>query len=231
MIHKYIFVHAKPGMSEHEFFTYWKDVHAVKYGKKIPQVRGYVINTHVPFGDEPADRPFQGVAEVWIENGEDELAFAQSKEYLQGSRLDEPNFLAWWAMFALDTTDTVVVAPPSGPWPGVKVIVASKRKPGMSVDELRRYSREVHAPLVAKLPGLRGYIVCPVMDGHYAVGESLLDNVSVLWFDSVAALEAARQSETFRTIVQPDLANFVDPRYFHVLVTEESTVVPLEGAA
>lgn len=230
MIHKYIFVHAKPGMSEHEFFTYWKDVHAVKYGKKIPQVRGYLINTHVPFGDEPADVPFHGVAEVWIENAEDELAFAQSSEYLQGSRLDEPNFLAWWAMFALDTTDQFVVAPPKGPWPGVKVFVASKRKPGMSVDEFRAYGREVHAPKVAKVPGLRGYVIGDVMDGHYAVGESLLDSVSMVYFDNAEAVQAALQSDVFKNEVAPDVANFVDPRYFHTIVTQESTVVPLGGA-
>jgi len=231
MIHKHIFVHAKPGMSEHEFFTYWKDVHAVKYGKQIPQVRGYLINTHVPFGEEPADRPFQGTAEVWIENAEDELAFAQSKEYLQGSRLDEPNFLAWWAMFALDTTDSVVIEPPKAPRSGVKVVTVNKRKPGMPLDEFRTYSREVHAPKVAKIPGLRGYVQCFVNDGHYAVGESLLDSVSLLWFDSPEALAAAVQSDVFRQSVEPDMAAFADPRYFRWILTEESWVVPLEGAA
>lgn len=231
MIHKHIFVHAKPGMSEQEFFSYWKDVHAERYGKQIPQVRGYLINTHVPFGpSEPTDI-FQGTAEVWIESVEDELAFAQSKEYLQGSRLDEPNFLAWWQMFALDTTDQVILSAPSRSeaWPGVKVVVVAKRKPGLPLDEFRTYSREVHAPKVAKLPGLRGYVQGPVNDGHYALGESLLDSVSLLWFDSTDAIAEAMQSAAFREEVEPDLGNFVDPRYFRYLVTEESWVVPLEG--
>lgn len=227
MIHKHIFVHAKPGMSEDDFFTYWKEVHAERYGRKIKQVKGYLINTRVPFALQQQEPPFQGVAEVWIESVEDELAFAQSKEYLEGSRLDEPNFLAWWQMFALDTTDHVVVEPPPGDWPGVKVFVVSKRKPGMSLEEFRTYGREVHAPLVAKLPGLRGYVLCPVVDGHYAVGEALLDHVTLLWFDSTDAIAAAMQSDVFQQEVQPDLANFVDPRYFHVLVTEGHWVVRL----
>ena len=153
MIHKHIFVHAKPGMSEHDFFTYWKEVHAERYGRKIKQAKGYLINTRVPFGPQESEPPFQGVAEVWIESVEDELAFAQSKEYLEGSRLDEPNFLLWYGMFALDTTDQVIVEPPAGDWPGVKVFVVTKRKPGMSLEEYRTYGREVHAPKVAKLPG------------------------------------------------------------------------------
>jgi uncharacterized protein (TIGR02118 family) len=231
MIHKYIFVHAKPGMSEQEFFAYWKDVHAEKYGKKIKQAKGYLINTRVPFGPQQSEPPFQGVAEVWIENEADELAFAQSPEYLQGSRLDEPNFLLWYGMFALDTTDHVVVEPPAGDWNGVKVFVVSKRKPGMSVDEYRTYGREVHAPLVTKLPGLRGYVIGSVTDGTYAVGESLLDNVSMLWFDSTDAIVEAMQSDVFQKQMQPDLANFIDPRYMHVLVTEGHWVTRLGSAS
>jgi uncharacterized protein (TIGR02118 family) len=227
MIHKYIFVHAKPGMAEQDFFTYWKEVHAEQYGRKIKQAKGYLINTRVPFGPDQGDLPFQGVAEVWIESVEDELAFAQSKEYLEGSRLDEPNFLAWWQMFALDTSDHVVVEPPAGDWNGVKVFVISKRKPGMSLEELHAYGRDVHAPKLKKLPGLRGYVVGHVLDSHYAVGESLLDNVSVLWFDSTDAITQAMQSDVFQKEIQPDLGNFIDMRYFRTLVTEEHWVVRL----
>lgn len=229
MIHKHIFVHAKPGMSEQEFFTYWKDVHAERYGKKIVQARGYLINTRVPMGEDTGDPPFQGVAEVWIENAEDELAFAQSPEYLQGSRLDEPNFLAWWAMFALDTTDHVIVAPPAGDWPGVKLFAVMKRKPGLSLEDFRSYSLDVHGKLGAQLPGLRGYVQCHVMDGHYAVGESLLDSVSMLWFDSTDALAAAMQSDTFQKQIEPDLSAFADPRYIRTLVTESHWVTRLES--
>jgi uncharacterized protein (TIGR02118 family) len=227
MIHKHIFVHAKPGMSEQDFFTYWKEVHAVRYGQKIKQAKGYLINTRVPFGPDQGDPPFHGVAEVWIENVEDELAFAQSKEYLEGSRLDEPNFLAWWQMFALDTTDHVVVEPPAGDWNGVKVFVVGKRKPGMSLEEYRIYSREVHAPKVANVPGLRGYVIGSVMDGHYAVGESLLDSVSMLWFDNTDAIAQALQSSAFQQEVEPDLPRFVDLRYFRWFVTEGHWVVRL----
>ena len=216
-------------MSEQEFFTYWKQVHAVRYGSKIRQAKGYLINTRVPCVPFQGEPPFQGVAEVWIESLEDELAFAQSKEYLEGSRLDEPNFLAWWQMFALDTTDDVFVEPPAGDWGGVKLFVVWKRKPGMSLEEFRRYQREVHAPLGARLPGLRGYVQCPVVDGHYAVGESLLDSVSMLWFDNTDAIDHAMHSDVFQKQVQPDLVNFVDLRYFHVLVTEGHWVVRLES--
>ena len=230
MIHKHIFVHAKPGMSEQEFFTTGRTSMPSVTASRSPRSSGYLSTVTSRSGPRANARFFQGAAEVWIENEDDELAFAQSKEYLQGSRLDEPNFLAWWQMFALDTTDQVIVQGPprTEAWPGVKVVHRDEAEAGMPLDEFRTYSREVHAPKVAKLPGLRGYVQGPVNDGHYALGESMLDSVSLLWFDSTDAIAEAMQSAAFHE-VEPDLANFVDPRYFRYLVTEESWVVPLES--
>src|SRR5688572_26213448 len=198
MIHRHIFVHAKPGLSEQDFFTYWKEVHAERYGKKIKQAKGYALNTRVPFGPEQGDPLFQGVNEIWFASSEDAIAYAQSPEYLQGVRPDEPNFLTWFGMVAIDTVDRVVVEPPSGDWDGVKVFVLTKRKPGMSREAYLQYGRETHGPKVARLPGLRGYVQSSVTEASYAVGESLLDTVSTLWFDSPEAVGAALASSVFQ---------------------------------
>ena len=77
----------------------------------------------------------------------------------------------------------------------------------MSLDEYRQYSREVHAPKVVKLPGRRGYVQGVVDDGHYAVGESPLDTVSMLWFDSVDGVTAAMESAEFADLVIPDYSS------------------------
>ena len=226
MIHKFIFVHAKPGMSEQEFFRYWKEVHAVKYGAKIRQVKGYLICARVPFGSGPEDPLVHGVAEVWIENEADELAFARSTEYIEGSRLDEPNFLAFWRMFALDTTDHVIKnGPQPTDWTGVKLFVLAKRKPGMSREDFRRHSLQVHAPRVTGLPGLGRYVQCHVNEAHYAIGESLLDSVSLLWFDSTDAVTRAAESAVYRERVHPDFDSFADPKYLRTLVTDEYWVI------
>ena len=55
MIHQLIFAHPKPGMSESDFQRYWKEVHAVQYASKIPQIKKYMIDCRIPFGPEPAD--------------------------------------------------------------------------------------------------------------------------------------------------------------------------------
>lgn len=229
MIHRHIFVHAKPGLSEQDFFTYWKEVHAERYGKKVKQARGYAVNTRVPFGPDQGDPLFHGVNEIWFDSAEEAVAYAQSPEYLQGVRPDEPKFLTWFGMVALDTVDRVVVEPPRGDWGGVKVFVLTKRKPGMSREAYLRYGREEHGPKVAGLPGLRGYVQSSVTEASYAVGESLLDTVSTLWFDSPDAIGVAMASPVFQDEVRPDTERFVDPRYFRTFVMRNHWVIPLEG--
>lgn len=96
MIHQLIFAHPKPGMSEKQFQDYWVNVHAAKFASKIPQIKKYLIDTRIPFGEEPADPRFSGIAEIWLNNEEDQLASLQTPEFLQGARMDEPNWAAFW---------------------------------------------------------------------------------------------------------------------------------------
>jgi uncharacterized protein (TIGR02118 family) len=214
-------------MSEQEFFHYWKNVHAVEFGRRIPQVRGYLIDTRVPFGPNSEEPLFSGVAEIWLDNEDEELAFFQSNEYIEGARLDEPRFLAFWRMVALDTTGHVLMEgePPGRDSTLVKLLVLVKRKSGMPLAEFRRYSLETHARKVLELPGLRRYVQCHVVDSAYAIGESLLDCVSQLWFDNVQAIQRMVESQEYKDQVEPDLIKFVEPKYLHTLVTDEYWVV------
>jgi uncharacterized protein (TIGR02118 family) len=227
MIHKLSFVNAKPGMSEQDFFTYWKDVHAERYGRKIAQAKGYQINFRVPFGPDQDAPLFQGVSELWFESDQDVIAYLQSPEYLGGVRPDEPRFLTWFGVVTLDTVDRDVIEPPGADWDGVKVFVLTKRKPGLSVEEYLQYGREVHGPKVSRLPGLRGYVQSSVPESAYAISEPLLDTVSTLWFDSTDAIAAAMASPVFQNEVRPDTEQFIDLRYFRSFVMKGHWVVPL----
>src|SRR4051794_3834697 len=126
MIHQLIFAPPKPGMSEEEFQRYWLEVHAVQYASKIPQIRRYLIDTRIPFGPEGGEPLWSGVAEIWLANEEEQLASIQTPEFLDGARLDEPRWAAFWRTLALDTDAHEVIAGP-GPDPGgVKLLVLVK---------------------------------------------------------------------------------------------------------
>jgi len=231
MIHQLIFAHAKPGMSEKEFQDYWINVHAVKYASKIPQIKRYMIDSRVPFGSEPQDPLFQGCAEIWLENEQEQLASLQSKEFLEGARLDEPNWAAFWRTIVLDTTTHVLLAGPPMQKGStmVKLFVLVKRKPGISLEIFRQYSLEAHASKVLKLPGLRRYYQCHVRDSFYTLGEAILDSASLLWFDDISTLEQMMESPEYKEQVQPDLANFVDLKYVHTMVATEKWIIGPES--
>jgi uncharacterized protein (TIGR02118 family) len=226
MIHQLIFAHPKPGWTETEFQRYWIEEHAVRYASKIPQIRRYLIDSRIPFGDEPADPLWSGVAEIWLKNEQEQLASLQTPEFLEGARRDEPNWAAFWRTLVLDTdAHTIVEGPPLTPNPTwVKLFILVKRRAGLGLDEFRRHSLQEQADLVQELPGLRRYLQGHVRDGAYGIGEATLDAAYQLWFDDLGALERALASDEYDRVAK-DLDTFVEPRYVHRLVTRENWII------
>ena len=78
-----------------------------------------------------------------VENEQQQLASLQSKEFLEGARLDEPRWAAFWRTVGLDTTThEIVPGPPLVREPElVKLILLVKRRPGMPLEEFRQSAR------------------------------------------------------------------------------------------
>jgi len=226
MIHQLIFAHPKPGMSEADFQRYWVEEHAVKYASRIPQIKRYLVDTRIPFGPEPEDPLFGGIAEIWLQNETDQLASLQSKEFLEGARRDEPNWAAFWRTVALDTNTHVLLEGPPLTRDGkmVKLFVMAKRKAGMPLADFRRSSLENHGHLGLRLPGLRRYWQCHVRDSFYEIGESAFDSVSILWFDGLDVLDRALKSPEGSAVLA-DLRTFVEPKYLHQIVCREHWII------
>ncbi|MFG2052027.1 EthD family reductase [Micromonospora sp. NPDC048935] len=230
MIHQMIFAYPKPGMSEEEFQRYWLDVHAVEYASKIPQIRRYMIDTRIPLDERDDDPLWSGVAEIWLANEEEQLASLQTEEFLQGARLDEPRWAAFWRTVVLDTDAHVLVEPPAhtGTGPGVKLIRLVKRREGVRLADFRRRSLGEHAELVRQVPGLRGYLQGHTRDGAYGIGEAVLDAAYQLWFDDVESVHRALASAEFQQ-AENELRSFVEPRYVHQMLTREHWVIGPES--
>ena len=229
MIHQLILAGPRPGMTTEAFQDYWVNEHALRYASKIKQIKRYLIDTRIPFAGDIGEPllPHQGVAEIWLENEEQQLASLQSPEFLKGARLDEPNWAAFWMTLVLDTTAHVIV---DGPQPdeasnAVKLLLLSKRRPGVPLDNFRKYSLKIHAPLVSGLPGLRRYVQCHTRDGSYVFGEASFDGVEQLWFDDADALKAACESNLFSVDIKSDLENFVDAKYRFSMATREHWII------
>jgi uncharacterized protein (TIGR02118 family) len=226
MIHQFIFAYPRLGMTEPEFQRYWVQVHAIQYASKIPQIRKYLVDTRIALPGESGNPLWCGVAEIWLKNEKEQLESLQSKEFLQGARLDEPNWAAFWRTVVLDTTTHVLL-----PGPGevrnsgmVKLLVLSKRKEGLPLGDFRSYSLGTHAAKVLELPGLRRYSQGHVRDSFYAVGEAILDCVESLWFDTMEAAVTA-QNSVQQEIIKADYQLFAEERYIHTMLVQEHWII------
>jgi uncharacterized protein (TIGR02118 family) len=81
----------KPGLTDDEFFGYWKNIHG-PIGARIPRLRRLIQSHRVVIpGDE--HRPdYDGIAELWFDDVEDLLAARQSPDW-KASTEDEANFI------------------------------------------------------------------------------------------------------------------------------------------
>ncbi|GAA3794783.1 EthD domain-containing protein [Streptomyces phyllanthi] len=229
MIHQFILAAPKPGMTAQEFQDYWVNVHAVRYAAKIPQIRKYMVDTVVGIEGNlgtPA-LPHQGIAEIWLANGEEQLASLQTEEFLQGARLDEPNWAAFWQTIVVDTTaHEIVPGPPLAKgqdW--VKLTVLMKRRPGLQLDDYRKRSLDGYASAVRGVPGLRRYLHAHTVDGAYVFGESAFDSVEQLWFDDVDALQQALRSPFLTEKVKAARDEIADPRYVFSVAVKENWII------
>jgi uncharacterized protein (TIGR02118 family) len=230
VIHQLIFAYPKPGMSEEEFQRYWLEVHAVQYASKIPQIRKYMIDTRIPFDPNDNDYLWSGVAEIWLANDDEQIASLQSDEFLNGARLDEPRWAAFWRTLVLDTDAHEIVTPPvhTGTGSGVKLLRLVKRREGVPLREFRERSLEKYAQLAREIPGLRGYLLNTTRDSWYHIGETVLDACHLMWFDSVEAAHAALASRQFQH-AEDELLSFVEPRYLHQMLVREHWVIGPDG--
>lgn len=214
-------------MTEAEFHRYWLEEHAVRYASKIPQIRKYLIDTRVPMPDDAGEPLWSGVAEIWLANEQEQLASLQTPEFLEGARLDEPRWAAFWRTVVLDTDAVEIVpGPPLTRDTGdqVKLIMLVKRQAGLTVDAFRTRSRGAHADLVREIPGLRRYLQGYTRDSAYGIGEAMLDAAYQLWFDNADTMAAALDSTEFRKAAD-DLMQFVDPRYVHRMTVRENWII------
>jgi uncharacterized protein (TIGR02118 family) len=81
----------KPGLTDEEFFRYWKNVHG-PIGARLPGLRKLVQSHAIKRSDDARPPDFDGMAELWFDDMEALLAARKSPEW-QASTDDERNFI------------------------------------------------------------------------------------------------------------------------------------------
>jgi uncharacterized protein (TIGR02118 family) len=105
----------------------------------------------------------------------------------------------------------------------IKLVYCITRKPGLSPEEFSRYWLEVHGPIGRRIPGLRRLVQSHTVPHPSGFPPADFDGVAELWFDDLAAVEAARRSPEWRASTE-DESNFVDPARHAFLLTAEREI-------
>ena len=110
----------------------------------------------------------------------------------------------------------------------IKQISFFKRKDGVSVEDFQNHWRTVHADLVVKLPGIRGYVQNHTLPSGYKSvhkkREPDFDGVAEVWFDSTDEMRGNVGSDALQAI-RDDEHNFIDRASMGTLLTTFTAVV------
>ena len=111
----------------------------------------------------------------------------------------------------------------------VKFFFILRRKPGVSAEEFRKYWKETHGPIVAKLPGLVRYFqhhVASVPRAEYAQDDAEIDGIVETWWESPEALQHVYTTPELQAVIA-DEPNFMghSNHYVHTLQVLETVEV------
>jgi hypothetical protein len=222
MIHQFIFAGPKPGLTAEAFQSYWVNFHAVDYASKIPQIMQYLIATRTEVGIPNAVPFFEGVAEIWLKNEEEQLASLMTPEFLNGARQDEPRWAAFWRTFVHDGDPTILkdsdLSSEQGPI--TKVYVLLKRKPESSLDDFQKRLLDDHAKFVLTLPSLKKYEIAMARPSSYGFGEPRFDAIEVWSITGAPQFKAQELVE-----ISKSWATLADPRYLFTFTGQEHWII------
>ncbi len=228
MVKGFALIVKKTGISDEQFHSHWRSVHA-QLALRITSLRRYVQSHRMPglTASFPSPR-FDGAAEVWFDSLEAALQMRESPDYLEGAYKDEPNFINQPELRWLTTRENIVVAgtPMTKDAACVKGVFLVKRKPGLSVAEFQDYWRTKHAPLVPRTPHLLRYVQCHVLPETYeADTPPAYDGVAELWWPNVEKFKESWASPELQVEQLTDAKQFVDGQNSAAFLAEENRVI------
>lgn len=224
VIHQFIFANPKPGMNVEDFQNYWINVHAVNYASKIPQIKKYNVDRVKDIGFKVQ---FNGIAEIWLEDFEQELASLQTPEFIKGARADEPNWAAFWETVSLDTYDIVKkdYLNEESAINHKKLVLIFKRKDGIPLNVFRSYATDTNSHLLIDNNYIQKFVQSFAYEQSYAVGEPKFDCIYQLWFENMEKVKEFVNGDFYKNIFKCDINKFINMRYYFEFACEENWII------
>jgi uncharacterized protein (TIGR02118 family) len=96
------------------------------------------------------------------------------------------------------------------------------KRDGMTTEEFQRWWRDVHAPIVKRLPGLKRYVLNMTVQSQDK--PAAWDGIAELWFERSEELQAAFQTSTGME-AKNDAPNFLNVDKTLMVISREVIVV------
>ena len=223
MVKVLTFLRRKAGMPVDEFQRYWLTRHPAVV-VRLPGVRRYVQSHTLPSAYAKGEPAYDGLAEVWADDTAALRAMTASPANA-AVVADEAQFLDRGRTGFLITEERLVVDGAVGV-EAVKAVEFLSRRPGVSVEEFQRHWQDRHAPILARIGGLRRCVLSVPRRSSYEAGRvPAHDGATSLWFESAEALRAAASSPGYAAAVA-DSAGFLAPGQPPFILTQEHVIVP-----
>ena len=105
----------------------------------------------------------------------------------------------------------------------LKMVFLVHRRPGMAAEDFRTYWTQTHAPIAARLPGLRRYV-----QNHALTPEGedppAFDGFAEMWWDDADAMQQSMASPEGQAALA-DVENFLDVGRMQTLIVEQAEIV------
>jgi uncharacterized protein (TIGR02118 family) len=213
----------RPGMSVEDFQAYWRERHP-EVVVRLPGIRRYVQSHTRPAGYRTGTPAWDGIAEVWFDDGRAMHALRGSPE-MAAVEADESRFIDRAATRVIATDEHVIKDEPV-PAGAAKNVELVTRKPGLAVAEFQRYWRDIHGPLAANIPMIHRYVQSHTRASAYERGRTpAYDGVAITWFDDTQAMRASAGTAQY-ALVRADEPHFIAPGALPIIITTEHVILP-----
>ena len=213
----------RPGMSVEDFQAYWRERHP-EVVVRLPGIRRYVQSHTRPAGYRTGTPVWDGIAEVWFDDGRAMHALRGSPE-MAAVEADEARFIDRAATRVIATDEHVIKNEPV-PAGAAKNVELVTRKPGLAVAEFQRYWRDIHGPLAAQIPMIRRYVQSHTRASAYERGRTpAYDGVAITWFDDTQAMRASAGTAQY-ALVRADEPHFIAPGALPIIIATGHVILP-----
>jgi len=188
-----------------------------------PGLLRYVQSCALPQGYAKGELLFDAIGEMWFDSFENYDYYVRSPQFA-AAREEEGAFLDRSRTVTMPV-DVHVIKEGAIPDNAVKNIEFVYRRPDVALEPFRRYWRDVHGPLAAKIPTIRRY-----EQNHLALHEYKenalppYDGLAITWFASTAEMKRGAATPEYAA-TRADEAQFLPAGHSPVIITREYIVL------